>query len=81
MIAEPSAGSTVVGSSSRCPVTVSFEMCTSTSPTTSVPVTRSPGRRPSSTPAAALNGIVMPGMKPLMSWCLIVTSPLSGATA
>ena len=43
-------GSTVVGSSSRCPVTVSFEMCTSTSPTTSVPVTRSPGCCPFITP-------------------------------
>ena len=81
MMADPSAGSGAAASRARWPVTASFEMYTCTSSTTSVPVTRSPGFLPPSTSGPALKAIVMPGMKPLMSSCFIVTSPRSGAMA
>ena len=55
-------------SSFACPVRVSDDRCALVSPTTSVAVTRSPGSLPdSSAESLTVNGIVIPGMKPLMS--------------
>jgi len=47
-----------------------------------VAVTRSPGCFPVNKAVSfTVNGIVIPGMKPLMSWCVITTSCRSGRTA
>ncbi len=52
------------------------------SSTTSVARTRSPGVRPTRSEASrTLNGIVIPGMNPLMSSCLMVISPRTESTA
>ena len=59
---------------------VSDERCALVSPTTRVAVTRSPGSLPDSSDASfTVNGIVIAGMKPLMSSCLIKTSLRAGS--